>query len=117
MAKKKCICFDLDGVICNQTAGNYEKAVVNKEMVVLINHLFDEGNRIIIHTSRFMGRNNGNIFTTYAQGYSFTLKQLKSWKVKFHELIMGKPCYDVLVDDRAVFFNNDWREIEREITC
>ena len=111
----KVICFDLDGVICNQTEGDYENAVPDKEAIEVINRLFDEGNRIIISTSRFMGRNNNNVIETYKNGYEFTLKQLKAWKVKFHELHMGKQRYDVLVDDRSVFFENDWKKIYQKL--
>jgi len=111
----KKICFDLDGVICSQTTGDYENAIPNKKAIEVINELYDKGNKIIIFTSRFMGRNQNNIEKTYSQGYEFTLKQLKEWKVKFHELIMGKPRYDILLDDKAVFFKKDWKEISRQL--
>ena len=111
----KVICFDLDGVICNQTDGDYENAIPNREAIETINRLFDEGNRIIISTSRFMGRNDNNVIETYKSGYEFTLKQLKDWKIKFHELNMGKPRYDVLVDDRTIFFEENWKKIYRKL--
>ena len=112
----KVICFDLDGVICSQTGGDYENAVPDKQAIDVINRLYEEGNRIIISTSRFMGRNDNNVIETYKDGYDFTIKQLKKWKVKFHELDMGKPRYDFLVDDRAVFFKNDWEKIYKTLT-
>jgi capsule biosynthesis phosphatase len=112
----KIICFDLDGVICNQTEGDYENAIPDREAIKIINRLYDQGNRIIVSTSRFMGRNKNNIIATYKEGYEFTLKQLKGWKVKFHELNMGKPRCDALVDDRAVFFERDWKKIYRTLT-
>jgi hypothetical protein len=31
-----------------------------------------------------------------------TEKQLKKWKVKYHELRMGKPYYDLFIDDKNV---------------
>ena len=27
---------------------------------------------------------------------------------KFHELIMGKPSYDILVDDKEINFQKNW---------
>ena len=30
------------------------------------------------------------------------LKQLDNWNVKYHELRMGKPAYDLLIDDKAL---------------
>jgi hypothetical protein len=81
----------------------------------MINALYEEGNTIIIYTSRFMGRNKNDIIKTHKEGYEFTLKQLASWGVKFHELIMGKPRYDLLVDDRAIFYKKNWKQISEEI--
>ena len=34
--------------------------------------------------------------------------QLKKWKVKFHKLIMGKPSYDLFIDDKAYGFKKNW---------
>ena len=112
----KTICFDLDGVICSQTDGDYKIAVLNKEAVVLINKLYNEGNKIVIYTSRFMGRNNSDVIKTYKEGYEFTKAQLAGWDIKFHELIMGKPRYDVLVDDKAVFFKKNWKELYKVLS-
>ena len=111
----KTICFDLDGVICRQTEGDYHNASPNKEAIMLINDLYDNGNRVVIYTSRFMGRNNSDVIKTHKEGYDFTVKQLKTWGVKFHELSMGKPRYDLVVDDKALFYKEDWNEIKREI--
>ncbi|MDO8634245.1 MAG: phosphoheptose isomerase [archaeon] len=99
----KTICFDLDNVICSQTTGDYENAVPDRTAIKLVNSLHSQGHRIIIYTSRFMGRNNNDAKAAQAEGYQFTFQQLKGWGVKFHELFLGKPKYDVLVDDRAVF--------------
>jgi hypothetical protein len=111
----KTICFDLDGVICSQTKGDYENAVPNMKAIALVNALA-KSNKIIIHTARFMGRNNSDIEKTHKEGYDFTMKQLKSWGVDFHELIMGKPRYDIVVDDKAVFYTDDWEKINDDIS-
>ena len=105
------IVFDMDGVICTQTEGDYDNAIPNKEAIEVINKLYDEGNKIVIYTSRFMGRCNNDIDKVYKEGYEFTINQLKSWDVKFHELVMGKPRCNILVDDRSVFYKDDWKEI------
>ena len=42
------------------------------------------------------------------QGYKMTMKQLKKWKVKYHKLIFGKPSFDLFVDDKALFFKDNW---------
>jgi hypothetical protein len=109
------ICFDLDGVLCNQTAGDYENAVPNADAIALVNDLFSRGARIIIHTSRFMGRAGDDPGEAHRQGFEFTREQLARWGVRFHELLMGKPRYDVVVDDRAVFFEGDWKRIRETL--
>ena len=79
-----------------------------KEIVKAINDLYDDGYRIIIYTSRYMGRSNEDIIKTYKAGYNFTLNQLNDWGLKFNELFLGKPRYDILVDDKSIFYKDDW---------
>ena len=55
-----------------------------------------------------MGRNKENIIKAKRQGYKMTMKQLKKWKVKYHEFIMGKPSYDLFIDDKALGFRKNW---------
>ena len=105
--KKKIFCFDIDGVICNTKENNYYKAKPNKKTIKLINELYKK-NKIIIFTSRYMGRNNDNIKKAKAQGYSQTLKQLNNWGLNFHQLKFGKPSYDFFLDDKNIFFKKNW---------
>jgi len=55
-----------------------------------------------------MGRTNNNIEKAKKLGYEETLKQLREWGLNFHELFMGKPSYDILIDDKAYNYNDDW---------
>ena len=55
-----------------------------------------------------MGKNNEDIKKAYNEGYEMTLKQLNKWNVKYHKLIMGKPSYDLLVDDKHIDFAENW---------
>ena len=105
-ADLKIYCFDLDGVICKTNMSDYKKSKPIAEAIKKINSLYSEGHQIIIFTSRFMGRNRENVYLAKKQGYSFTFRQLKKWKLKFHKLILGKPSYDFIVDDRAINFKN-----------
>jgi len=63
------------------------------ERIEHVNRLHRSGARIIIFTAR--GSTTGIDWT------SKTLEQLASWRVMYHELILGKPFADVYVDDRA----------------
>ncbi len=107
MVKNKCFCFDIDGVICSKVKQNYMLAKPNKKSIEIINKLYEK-NHIIIFTSRYMGRNNDDIKKAKLQGYKKTLKQLKKWNLKFHELRFGKPSYDFYLDDKHVFFKKNW---------
>ena len=55
-----------------------------------------------------MGRNKENIIEAKKQRYKITLKQLKKWDVKYHKLIFGKPSFDLYIDDKALFFIDNW---------
>ena len=104
----KKICFDLDGVICNNTWGKYDEAIPYKDAIKKINSLYTEGNYIIIFTARYMGRSNGDIDKANSMGYQFTLNQLNKWGLKFNQLILGKPEYDIIIDDKGFNYNEDW---------
>ena len=106
----KIICFDLDGVICKTQKNFYNKSVPIKKNIRFINELFNKGHYIKIYTSRFMGRNNENKKKAYTQGFAITKNQLQKWGVKYNNLIMGKPSYDLYVDDKSLFFKKNWAQ-------
>jgi len=108
LIKKKIICFDIDDTICTTINKNYFKAKPKKNAIKIINKLFKEGYRIKIFTSRFMGRNNENVNKAKKQGYIRTQKQLKSWGLNYHQLIFGKPSYDLFVDDKCLGHKKNW---------
>ena len=113
--KKKILCFDLDNTICVTKGKQYSRSKPIEEVIILINKLYSEGHYIKIFTARYMGRNDENINKAYKQGYKFTQKQLKSWGLKFHKLLMGKPTFDFLVDDKSIGFKKNWPSRLRNI--
>ena len=38
-----------------------------------------------------------------------SISQLKKWKLKYHQIIFGKPSYDIFVDDLAFGFKKNWQ--------
>ena len=101
-------CFDMDGVICSTKKNYYNSSKPIKKAILKINQLYSKGNVIIIFTARFMGRSNENVNLAKKRGYKLTYKQLKTWNVKFHRLIFGKPSFDYIVDDKSINFRKDW---------
>jgi len=98
--KEKIYYVDIDGILCQNTYGNYEKAQVtreNQEWIDKINELYDKGNIIIIWTAR------GTIFKKNKENIKkLTKKQLKDWKVSYHKLKFGKPFYHKIIDDNSI---------------
>ena len=64
--------------------------------------LNSNGHIIKIFTSRYMGRNNDNINFVKKKYYKIVEKDLIKWGVKFNQLILGKPSYDYIIDDKAL---------------
>ena len=100
-------CFDIDGTICNKDV-EYENAKAYPSLVAKINSLYDEGHTIILYTAR--GSKSGLDWT------DLTNQQIKKWGIKCHEVKLGKPFYDLMIDDRAI--NADlWRSRLNLRTC
>ena len=101
--KKKRIAVDLDGTLTNharfpeiwdltpkQLMKLYDKVKPDKEMIHIINNLYENGFIIYIFTSRS----------------DLLQKQIEDWldknDVKYHYFIANKPFYDILIDDKAI---------------
>lgn len=109
MSKQKTIAFDLDDVICFRPEGyehlgpeKYSYCQPYEKTIDIVNSLYDDGHKIIIYTARGMSQYNGNIIEIYSKLYNQTNDQMKAWGLKYHQLVMGKLHYDVLVDDKAL---------------
>jgi hypothetical protein len=104
------IYVDIDNTICTFTEKqNYSNAIPIKENILKVNSLYDLGHTVIAWTAR------GTL--TQLNWFKITLNQLNSWGLKFHELRMGKPAYDLLIDDKALNSLFSWSEenVERII--
>ena len=106
--KKKIICFDLDNVLCKTRKSDYIKSKPLKRNIDLVNDLFNSGFYIKIFTARYMGRNNDNRLKAIKQAKKITEIQLKKWKINYHKLILGKPSFDIYVDDKSLFYDKNW---------
>ena len=93
------IFIDIDDTICKmpQTAEdstNYALAVPIQENINKANSLYHEGNVIVYWTAR--GTLSGIDWRTVTE------KQFRKWGVKYHELILKKPYYDLFIDDKNI---------------
>ncbi len=106
--KKKIICFDIDNVICKTLKNNYSKSRPKKNVIKIINKLYEKGYFIKILTARYAGRFDDDFKKVKSFGYKKTLNQLNDWGLKFHKLYMTKPSYDLFIDDKSYNYNSKW---------
>jgi histidinol phosphatase-like enzyme len=93
------IMVDIDGTICTQCDNaSYQDAEPIQENIDKINKLKDEGHTIIYWTAR--GSTTGIDWT------EVTTEQFKNWGVKYDDLRLTKPFYDLFIDDRCIHIND-----------
>lgn len=116
----KVIAFDIDDVLCRRSGSEhlgkdkYKTCVPIQEGIDLCNKLHDDGYYIKLFTARGMSIFGGNVHLVYSELFDLTRQSLASWGVKYHELIMGKIHYDVLIDDKCLnSLSTDQASIEK----
>jgi histidinol phosphatase-like enzyme len=86
---------DIDETICKTPESrDYRDSQPIKENIKKINLLYEQGHTVIYWTARGSG--------TGLDWRDVTEKQFEDWGVKCHELRLGKPVYDIFIDDRNV---------------
>ena len=89
------IYVDIDETICTSPPDrNYANATPIQERIEHINDLYDAGHTVIYWTARGA--------TTGIDWREVTEKQFEEWGVKYHELHLDKPAYDLFVDDKNI---------------
>jgi hypothetical protein len=93
--EKKVYYIDIDGTICTLVSnGDYSSAEPFMERIEEYNKLFEAGNEVVYWTAR--GATTGLDWTVV------TKFQFKKWGVKHNKLKLGKPHYDVFIDDKSI---------------
>lgn len=89
--------IDVDNTICTAKASSGNSRYFDcdpiKHRIEYFNSLYDQGHTINYWTAR--GSSSG------FDWYEHTKNQLDSWGVKYHSFNVGKPTYDVWIDDKA----------------
>ncbi len=88
------IYIDIDNTIFDTNSTNYNESKPNQYLIDIANELYNKGHTIIYWTAR------GTV--TGIDWYSLTKTQLDNAKVLYHEIKMGKPAYDLLIDDKSI---------------
>lgn len=89
--------IDLDNTLCITENSKYETSQPIQDRINFVNKLKSEGNHITIWTAR--GATSG------IDHKDLTLKQLHEWNIQYDDLLIGKPDYDIYLDDKS--FNID----------
>ena len=98
------IFVDVDNTICQPDPNmDYDKVIPWMDRIARINELYDEGHRVTYWTAR------GTM--TGIDWRETTQNQLNEWGAKHHDLILGKPAFDLFIDDKSIhcdrFFNGE----------
>ena len=92
------IYIDIDETICfTPSDRDYNKALPILDNIERANRLYDDGNIITYWTARGT--------ETKIDWRKITEEQFKHWGVKYHNLLFGKPSYDILIDDKTENWN------------
>lgn len=89
---------DIDNTICQTDIKSkfpdYKDAKPFFDRIDKINRLYENGNTVVYWTAR--GTLSG------IDWFSITKNQLDEWGAKYHNIMMGKPYYDIFIDDKAI---------------
>lgn len=107
------ICIDLDGTVCytRKPKEHYSEVLPKPDAIKTIQKLKKEGHHIIISTARHMKTCNNNTGEIVAKQGKILIDWLEKYQIPYDELWFGKPLADVYIDDKALKFDNNWKEI------
>jgi dTDP-glucose 4,6-dehydratase len=87
--------IDIDETIATTPEDrNYSLSEPIVENIKKANKYYDDGHVVIYWTAR--GSGSG------IDWFNITKDQLDTWGVKYHELKLGKPVYDLFIDDKSM---------------
>ena len=92
--------IDLDNTLCFTENSDYTNSKPIVERIRYINELKSNGHEITIWTARGSGSGIDH--------RELTISQLADWNVKYDKLLMGKPNYDIYIDDKSFNVDTLW---------
>ena len=99
------IYVDIDETICyTPESRDYNQSKPIIENIKKINKLHESGHKITYWTAR------GTM--TGIDWFDLTKEQLILWGAKHHDLLLGKPAYDLYIDDKSIN-TRSWEEAGR----
>jgi len=105
---KQVIFIDFDGTICPY--GQVSEPPF-EGCVDTINTMMDKG----FHVTIFSCRGNKEVVRDMPASVAQMVEYLTTHGIRYTDIYYGKPLYDVLIDDRAVGFTDDWSVIRKRV--
>jgi capsule biosynthesis phosphatase len=102
--KKKIFCFDLDNTLVTRpnVIGDYNTVLPIYVNIKFLRSLYNDGHKIIIYSARRMKTFKSNLNLVKKNIEKLTISQLKSFKIPYHQLVLGKPYAHFYIDDLSV---------------
>lgn len=106
------ICFDVDGVLCDDSdlSIEYPDREPYEFVSKKLHNLKKDGIIIYIMTARYMVRCDGDQQKATQRGLWELKDWLKKWDIPYDFIYLGKPPCDLFVDDKACFVNSNLGE-------
>ena len=92
--------IDLDNTLCISENSDYTNSTPIIDRIRYVNELKNQGHTVTIWTAR--GSRTG------IDWRELTIAQLKQWNVSYDNLLMGKPDYDIYIDDKSFNVDTYW---------
>ena len=91
--------IDIDETIANTPDDrDYNKSTPIVKNIAKANKFYEQGHTVVYWTARGSG--------TGIDWHDVTKEQLIRWGAKHHDLKLGKPVYDLFIDDKAINSEN-----------
>jgi hydroxymethylpyrimidine pyrophosphatase-like HAD family hydrolase len=93
--KSKTIFCDIDGCLATEERV-FERCIAKpiQKNIDIINELYDQGHIIILWSARGW------------QELKYTTEWLKLYGVKYNSILLGKPIFDIFIDDKTININD-----------
>lgn len=91
---------DFDGTIVSLEK-DFMEGEPNEELITVLRDYYENNKRIVIYTARGMKSNNGDLAIIEKNVKPRIAEWLRLHNVPYHELIVGKPFWEILIDDRV----------------
>ena len=92
--------IDMDNTLCRTDGRDYAAAEPLVDRIAAVNALHAQGHPVVIWTARGSA--------TGLDHRALTEQQLAAWGVHYDTLLLGKPPYDIYIDDKSFNVDTYW---------